>query len=69
MGDLLGLFSCFRGRADAGWGAWAIESGWTQGWITAVLAMRRMHTSLWDLSAHSTIARHFERYRKVMLPE
>ena len=56
-------------NADAGWGAWAIESGWTQGWITAVLAMRRANTSLWDLSAQSAIGRHFERYRKVMLPE
>ena len=26
--------------ADIGWGAWSIESGWTQGWITAVLALR-----------------------------
>jgi hypothetical protein len=56
-------------NADAGWGAWAIESGWTQSWITAVLAMRRANTSLWDLSTHSAIGRHFERYRKVMLPE
>jgi hypothetical protein len=28
-------------NADAGWGAWAIESGWTQGWLTTVLAHRR----------------------------
>ncbi|HJN17215.1 MAG TPA: discoidin domain-containing protein, partial [Armatimonadota bacterium] len=36
--------------ADVGWGAWSIESGWTQGWITSVLAMRVRGTSLWDLS-------------------
>ena len=45
-------------NADAGWGAWAIESGWTQGWITSVLAMRQMKTSLWDLTAKSRISRH-----------
>ena len=36
--------------ADAGWGAWSIESGWTQGWITAVLGLRLKETSLWDLT-------------------
>jgi hypothetical protein len=56
-------------NADAGWGAWAIESGWTQGWITAVLGMRKMNTSLWELSERSGIARHFEKYRPVMLPD
>ncbi len=56
-------------NADAGWGAWAIESGWTQGWITAVLAMRQMDTSLWDLTEDSRIERHFEKLRKEMLPE
>ncbi|NLP12393.1 hypothetical protein GX408_18485, partial [bacterium] len=32
-------------NADAGWGAWSIESGWTQGWIVAVLGLRQMKTS------------------------
>ena len=26
--------------ADVGWGAWSVESGWTQSWITTVLGMR-----------------------------
>ncbi|NQU22710.1 MAG: hypothetical protein HQ567_15645 [Candidatus Nealsonbacteria bacterium] len=56
-------------NADAGWGAWAIESGWTQGWITAVLAMREMDTSLWDLTKESRIERHFDKYRRQMLPD
>jgi len=56
-------------NADAGWGAWAIESGWTQGWITSVLAMRRMETSLWDLTEDSRIEKHFDRLRRQMLPE
>jgi hypothetical protein len=45
-------------NADAGWGAWSIESGWTQAWITTVLALRQMRTSLWDLTAHSRIGMH-----------
>jgi hypothetical protein len=56
-------------NADAGWGAWAIESGWTQGWITSVLAMRRMETSLWDLTQDSGIEKHFDQLRRQMLPD
>jgi hypothetical protein len=36
---------------DAGWGAWSIESGWTQAWITAVLGLRLAKTSLWDVTS------------------
>ena len=56
-------------NADLGWGAWAIESGWTQGWITAVLAMRQKKTSLWDLTHDSKIERHHARLRKQMIPD
>ena len=56
-------------NADAGWGAWAIESGWTQGWIVSVFGMREMDTSLWELTGQSGIARHFEPLRKEMLPD
>ncbi|MCP5067456.1 MAG: hypothetical protein GY946_12905, partial [bacterium] len=55
-------------NADHGWGAWSIESGWTQGWITSVLAMRHMKTSLWDLTHESTIERHHELLRAEMIP-
>jgi len=56
-------------NADQGWGAWAIESGWTQGWIVSVLAMRHMDTSLWDLTGDSRIERHHDRLRKRMIPD
>jgi hypothetical protein len=56
-------------NADHGWGAWAIESGWTQGWIVAVLAMRQMDTSLWDLMNTPAIEDHFEELREQMLPD
>ena len=56
-------------NADAGWGAWSIEVGWTQAWIPTVLAMRELDVNLWDLTKKSTIARHWEKNRALMLPE
>ena len=44
--------------ADAGWGAWSIETGWTQAWIVGVLGLREKKTSLWDLTAGSKIKDH-----------
>ncbi len=55
-------------NADMDWGAWCVESGWTQGWITTVLALRQLNTSLWDVTAGSSVADHFEEYRTIMLP-
>ena len=54
-------------NADVGWGAWAIETGWTQAWITSVLALRQMRTSFWDLTARSRIAERYARMREEML--
>ena len=34
--------------ADLGWGAWSIETGWTQSWIATTLGLRVLNTSLWD---------------------
>jgi len=56
-------------NADAGWGAWTIESGWTQGWITSVLALRELHTSLWELTSTSRVGDHFASLRQQMLPD
>jgi hypothetical protein len=55
-------------NADHGWGAWCIESGWTQGWITTVLALREMNTSVWELTKDSKVADGFDGLRKKMLP-
>jgi hypothetical protein len=63
------LWDYWASNADAGWGAWSIESGWTQGWIASVLAMRQMKTSLWDLTAGSRVSRHFARLRPQMIPD
>lgn len=56
-------------NADLGWGAWSIESGWTQGWVTTVLAAREIDTSLWDLMSDTTIGRDYPSIRQEMLPQ
>jgi len=56
-------------NADIGWGAWSIESGWTQSWIASVLALRQTGTSLWDLTAESRIGKWAEKLTTVMLPD
>jgi hypothetical protein len=37
-------------NADWEWGPWCTETGWSQPWIAATLALRQMHTSLWELA-------------------
>jgi len=63
------LWDYWASNADSGWGAWSIESGWTQSWITSVLAMRQMKTALWDLTADSQVARHLAKLLPQMIPE
>jgi len=64
-----GKWDYWGSNADAGWGAWSIESGWTQGWIVSVFAMREMGMSFWDITANSKVGKHFDRYRRSMLPD
>lgn len=56
-------------NADLGWGAWSIESGWTQSWIASTLALRHLGTSFWDLTAHSRIRRHCDALVAQILPD
>lgn len=64
-----GRWDYWASNADVGWGAWCIESGWTQAWITAVLAMRQMRTSLWALTADSQVGQHLGALLPVMMPD
>jgi hypothetical protein len=50
------MWDYWASNSDSGWGAWAIESGWTQAWITTVLGMRSKAISLWALSKESKIS-------------
>lgn len=55
--------------ADIGWSLYSMETGWITGEILSVLALRQMKTSMWDLTAESTIPRHFKDWRERMLPD
>jgi hypothetical protein len=55
-------------NSDWGWGPWSIETGWTQAWITSLLAMRHLKTSFWDLTANSRIARYMDKFLPTMIP-
>lgn len=37
------LWDFFGSSADNGWGAWCVESGWTNTWIAATMALRQMN--------------------------
>ena len=63
------IWDYWGSNSDWGWGVWSTETGWTQAWITSVLAMRRLKTSFWDLTANSQIARHLDKLLPVMMPE
>jgi hypothetical protein len=72
-----GWYRCFdfnrweywASSTDAGWGAWCIETGWTQSWITICLALRQMRTSLWDLTASSKVGHHFATLQPRMIKD
>ncbi|MFA6702168.1 MAG: hypothetical protein WCR12_05135 [Dysgonamonadaceae bacterium] len=60
-------FEHWGSNADSGWGAWVIESGWTQGWITSILALREIDTSIWKLTEHSEIEKNYSKLKEEML--
>lgn len=62
-----GRYEHWGSNADHGWGAWAIESGWTQGWIVSILALREQNTSIWDLTLDSKVKQHYAGLKKQML--
>ena len=43
------LWDYYGSSADAGWGAWCVESGWTNNWVSTMLALRKLNTSLWSM--------------------
>jgi len=54
--------------ADAGWGAWCVESGWTNAWIAAVLALRQLGQTLFDVRTRGRFAALAPRLWDEMLP-
>jgi len=55
------MWDYWASNSDSGWGPWAIESGWTQAWITSVLGMRLKAVSLWALAEGSKISVQMDR--------
>lgn len=64
-----GRWEFWASSADVGWGAWCVETGWTQTWITAVLAMRRLHTCLWDAAGGAGLRQAVEAQQSAMIPD
>ncbi len=44
------LWDYWGSSADSGWGAWSVETGWTNSWIASVFAMRKLNKGLFDLA-------------------
>ena len=56
--------------ADAGWGAWSVETGWTAPWIHLSLGLRHANASLWVLGAGGVdAAPAFEEWLPFFFPE
>lgn len=62
-------FEYWGSNADSGWGAWVIETGWTQGWIVTLLSFMEMDQSIWDLTEDSKIASNYEELKNAIYPE
>lgn len=56
-------------NGDEGWEAWSVESCWTQSWITEILGLRQLNTSIWDITRDSKIEKYFECMKNQMLPD
>ena len=37
-------------------GAWAVESGWSQSWLTITLGLRQLNVTLWDVGQSKSFA-------------
>jgi hypothetical protein len=63
------LWEYWGSSADLGWGAWSVESGWTNTWIASVLAMRATGASLFDLSTAGRLKARLPELVSEMLPK
>ena len=63
------LWENWGSSSDTGWGAWCVETGWTNTWIASVLAMRHTGESLFNLENSQQLSSIFPAILKEMLPE
>ena len=59
----------WAGSGDVGWGAWSVESGWCQAWLSATFALRTQNLSLWDLTQKSKVKDQFAEVLKELPQE
>jgi len=64
-----GRWDYWASNADAGWGAWCVQTGWVQGWLATTFALREMRTTLWDLIGRRTLAPRLDKKLKQLLPD
>jgi hypothetical protein len=55
--------------SDTGWGAWSVESGWTNSWIASVFAMRLLNEALFSLKRSSQIRQSLYEVVDELLPQ
>jgi len=60
------MWEYWGSSADLGWGAWSIEAGWGQAWTPAILGLRALGVSIWDLTAKTKIKSQFEEVLRLM---
>ncbi len=63
------LWEYWGSSSDTGWGAWCVETGWTNTWIASVLAMRQMGASLFNLGTSQKAKSQFPAILAEMIPE
>jgi len=50
-----GRWDYWASNADAGWGAWATLTGWTQSWIVATQVLVDQDKSYWDVTKNTSL--------------
>lgn len=63
------LWEYWGSSADAGWGAWCVESVWTNTWIAAVLALRTLNETLWNTQRAESLRERLPALIEEMLPD
>ncbi|HNQ35897.1 MAG TPA: hypothetical protein PKN80_07535 [bacterium] len=63
------LWEYWGSSADADWGAWSVETGWTNTWIGTTMALRKQGLSLLDTAKADRLREKFPGLRAEMLAE
>ncbi len=56
-------------NADAGWGAWCTETGWTHGWIMTMLTLRQRGIDFWSFTDRGTMIEHLDALKTMLPPD